>query len=375
VAQAFVALGADDDLALQAFLNDIRGIVNTIASSITGSTATAQAAVDALQVAQASATSESADIATALTNIDSEATSARSSANAAHADVIQAEAQVAAARTKVTSIGDGGAVADQLSSASYSELLGYFTAADAETGQAKSAINSSIGNLDTIDSEVVDGQAAQAQLATDLVTIGNQAIIVETQLGNIDAAITTGFEDAIGDILDLIFDHVDSFLADDCKANLVQVPILARDVNGFYVAPSAALINALQAYLEGIKEVTQVPEVVSGEPWLVYAAIEGVIGVKQGYVKPTVLSNVLKALDDILRDREFGQNLYLNEVMSVAQDPLTGIGGVEGVGYAKLRITGPTAYLDSTGQNLVITKNLIITKGTVAITTETAVTT
>jgi hypothetical protein len=372
VAQAFVALGADDDLALQAFLNDIRGIVNTIASSITGSTATAQVAIDALQVAQSSAASESSDIATSLASIGSEATSARSSANAAHADVIQAEAQVAAARTKVTSIGDGGAVADQLSSASYSELLGYFTSADSETGQAKSAINSSIGNLDTIDSEVVDGQDAQVQLSADLVTIGNQAVIVEAQLGNIDAAITIGFEDAIGDILDLIFDHVDNFLADDCKANLVQVPILARDVNGFFTAPSAALINALQTYLEGIKEVTQVPEVVSGESWLVGAIIEGTIGVADGYVKPTVLSNVLKALDDILRGREFGQNLYLNEIMSVTPDPLTGIGGVEGVSYGKLRITGPIAFLDSIGQNLVIEQNYIITKGSVSIVTETA---
>lgn len=371
VAQAFVAHSADDDLALQAYLNDIRGIVNTITSSITGYTATAQAAVDALEAAEASATTESGNIATALTNIESEAGSARTSANAAHADVIQVEAQVAAARAKVTAIGNTGA-ADDLTPASYTELLGYFTAADTETGQAKGNINGTITKLDNIDSYVDDGQDAQTQLASDLAIISAQAVIIDAQLANIDAAITTGFEDSIRDILDLIFDHVDGFLADDCKANLVQVPILGRDVNGFYVAPSAALINALQTYLEGIKEVTQVPEVVSGEPWLVNAVIEGTIGVADGYVKPTVLSNVLKAIDDILRDREFGQNLYLNEIMSVAPDPLTGIGGVEGVSYGKLRITGPVAFLDSLSQNLVIDQNYIITKGSVTIATETA---
>jgi len=372
VAQAFVALGADDDLALQGYLNDIRAIVNTIATTVAGYTATAQAAVDALEAAQVSASSESGDISTALANIDTAALAARPKANSAHADMIQVESQVSAARTKVTSIGDGGAVADQLSSASYTELLGYFTAADTESGQAKSNINSLIGDLDDIDSEVDDGQAAQTQLDTDLATIAAQAVIIESELGNIDAAITTGFEDYIFDLLDLIYAHVDAFLADDCKANLIQVPILTKDVDGFFVAPSAALINALQAHLDSIKEVTQVPEVVSGEPWLVGAVIEGTIGVAEGYVKPTVLSNVLKAIDDILRDREFGQNLWLNEIMSVAPDPLTGVGGIEGVAYAKLRITGPSAYLDATSQNLVIGQNLIITKGSVTIATETA---
>ena len=371
VAQAFVALGADDDLQLQMYISSIKGIVANIESAITGYTADAQTAVDALEVAQVSAAGESANISTALANIDTASIAARSSANGAHADVVQTESQVAAARSKVTTIGDGGAVPDALSSASYAELLGYLNAADSETGQAKGKINTVIGNLDTIDIEVVDGQAAQTQLATDLSTIASQALVIEGELANINTEIGAGFEDSINDTLDLIFDHVDAFLADDCKANLIQVPILTTDVDGFFAAPSAALIGALQLYLEGLKEVTQVPEVVSGEPWLVEAAIQGVIGVADGYVKPTVLSNVLKAIDDILRGREFGKNLYLNEIMSVAPDPLTGIGGVAGVSYAKLRITGPTAYLDSTG-NLIIDQSLIITKGSVSITTETA---
>ena len=370
VAQAFVALGADDDLALQGFLNDIRGLTNTLSTTVTGYTATAQTDVDALQVAQSSASTESGNIDTALTNISTASISGRSDANAAYKDVIQAESQVASARDKIISIG-GGAGPDALTTASYNELLLYFTSSDSETGSAKTNINNFIGELDAIDLEVTDGQTAQTQLDTDLSTIATQALLIEAELANIDSAVTAGFETAIGDILDLIYDHVDAFLADDCKANLIQVPILTRDVDGFFVAPSAALIAALQNYLDGLKEVTQVPEVVSGEPWLVGAVIEGTIGVSAGFVKPTVLSNVLKAIDDILRDREFGQNLYLSEIMSISPDPLTGIGGVSGVAYAKLKITGPATYLDSTG-NLIITQNLIITKGSVSITTETA---
>ena len=49
-----------------------------------------------------------------------------------------------------------------------------------------------------------------------------------------------------------------------------------------------------------------------------------------------------------------------------------GVGGIEGVIYGKLRITGPTTYLDVTGQNIVIGNELVVTKGTVTIVTETA---
>jgi len=370
VAQAFVALGAEDDLVLQGFLNDVRAIIGNISATIQGYTGTAQTAVDALEVAQASGVTESGNVLAAATNISAASVSARSRANDSHADMIQAESQVAAARAKVTSIGGAGS-SDELTTASYNELLGYFISSDTETGQAKTAINDIIGGLDTVDSEVADALAAETQLSTDLVTIGAQAVIIDAQIANIDEAITVGFEDAISDVLDLIYAHVDGFLSDNCKANLIQIPILTRDVNGFYVAPSGALINALQVYLDGIKEVTQIPEVVSGESWLIGATIKGVVGVRSGYVRATVLSNVLKSIDDILRERAFGENLYLNEVMSVVPDPLTGLGGIEGVVYGKLRITGPSAYLDSTG-NLVISQNQIITKGSVTITTEVA---
>lgn len=370
VAQAFVALGAEDDLVLRGYLDSIRAIVGDLETTVTGYTATAQTAVDALEVAQVQAVSDSGDIATALTNIASESTTATASLNSAHTDVVQAEAQIAAARAKVTAIG-GGAGSDDLTTASFNELLTYFVAADSETGSAKTNINAGVTDLDDISDEVVDGQTAQASLVTQLTTIATQALVIEGELADIDTTMASGFEAAIGDLLDLIYDHVDSFLSDDCKANLVQVPILARDVDGFYVAPSVALVSALQTYLNGKKEVTQVPEVLSGEPWLVQADISGTIGVLGGYVRATVLSNVLKAIDDILREREFGRNLYLNEIMSVVSDPLTGLGGVSGVAYGKLEITGPSTYLDSTG-NLVITQNLIITKGTVSIVTEAA---
>lgn len=369
VAQAFVALGADDDLVLQEYLNDIRGIVNPLAATIDGLTDDAAVALASLSAAQADAATQSGAISTAFSGITTSSTSARTKANAANADVIQAESQVAAARAKVTAIGSS-AGPDALTVVSYNELLGYFTSSDTQTGEAKTNLNSLVTDLDSIDTKVTTGQAAQGVLATDLVAIAAQAVVISGKLVDIDTQVNAGFETAIEDLLDLIFAHVDGFLSHNCKSNLVQVPILTKDVDGFLTEPSTALIKALQTYLNGMKEVTQIVEVVSGGPWLIAASIEGIIGVKAGYVQPTVLSNVRKAIDDVLRDREFGKDLHLSDIMSVvAPDPVRKTGGVDGVAYAKLRIAGPIAYLDTYG-DLSIENKMVITKGTVTLGTE-----
>src|SRR5262249_16918709 len=123
-----------------------------------------------------------------------------------------------------------------------------------------------------------------------------------------------------------------------------------------------------EAYLNARKEVTQVIDVVSGGPYLVAADILGTLGVLDGYVQATVLSNVRKALDDLLRVRPFGKSLRLSDLYaSIVPNPTTGQKGVDGVKYAIFKITGPGAYLDGDG-NLVITEKFVVTKGVVTLT-------
>ena len=107
---------------------------------------------------------------------------------------------------------------------------------------------------------------------------------------------------------------------------------------------------------------------VSGGPYLVAATILGTIGVIEGFVEATVLSNVRKAIDDLLRVRPFGKNLRLSDIYSaVVPDPSTGRSGVEGVRHAVFEITGDINFLDADG-NLIITRKEVITKNSVTLT-------
>jgi hypothetical protein len=260
-----------------------------------------------------------------------------------------------------------------LTVADAAELTGYFTSINSEASAIDSDADTAEGKLDSIDSEVTDAQTDQAQVTSDLASIAVLESSISTQLGNISAGMQTSFETSIETELEAIFDHVDVFLSSTCKSNLVQVPILATDIDGFFQAPSTALMRSLEAYLRARKEVTQAVEVVSGEAWLVEADIVGTIGVIEGYVQSTVLSNVSKAIDDLLRGRRFGNSLRLSDIYtSIQPDPLTGVGGVDGVDYAVFAITGPAAFLNPNG-NLVISEKYVISKGTVTLTAETAI--
>jgi hypothetical protein len=286
-------------------------------------------------------------------------------------DANQIQAQASAGQAFVTALPN--IAPSQLTITDRDTINGYFSNLSGEASTIAGDADSAEGDLDSIDNDVADAQTSQTQVGTDLATMTPLITSLQGELDNIEDGMTTSFETSIETELQAIFDHVDDFLASDCKSNLVQVPILTTDVDGFFQAPSTALIRSLENYLRARKEVTQVVEVVSGEAWLVGAVITGTIGVIEGYVQATVLSNVQKAIDDLLRDRRFGDSLRLSDIYtSIQPDPLTGVGGVDGVDYAVFEITGPTAFLNSNG-NLVISEKYVITKGSVTLTAEVAV--
>lgn len=169
----------------------------------------------------------------------------------------------------------------------------------------------------------------------------------------------------VRDNLQEIFDHVDRFLAADCKANLVTVPILARDKGGFYVSPSVSLIQSLQNYLDARKEVTQTVEVVSGANFLILPQIIVRVAVRSGYSLEVTQAAVVVVLDNLLRGRRFGQSLYVSDI----SEAILTLGGVA---FVNPTITGrrlPTTTtvspdkLDGEG-NLIILSSEIITKDT-----------
>ena len=426
VAKAIASRSADQDLELQTLITQINETVQEPQPTVEAAVTAANASLDTADTQLTAVNTALGEIATNSTNIDNDQvaaiTSARTTKN--RSDEIRTESQDIASRT--TSIDtDAGSIQtqsglaqsmisglptaspSQLTSGDKTTLLGYLAAIDtdadgvlAESGQ----INTEATNIDGAASGI--RSAAEAEIATmgqtrdkigeigtDLVTSGSYLYDAETaraaaatELGTTSPA--TGIREdletintAVVDVSDTvegytqsIFDHVDEWLARDCNANLVTVPILALDTGGFYAAPSVALQREVQEYLDSRKEVTQTVKVTSGEDYLVEAVVRIRLGVLSGNSLQVAQTAAEAAIDAVLRGRAFGEALYVEELYDALDvlDETTKFqnatieGHLNGAGTATL-----TSKLDDDG-NLIIEETEVVTKGSVTVTTEVA---
>lgn len=396
VAQAISSRSAASDLELQTRITNIRGAAQDPVPVVTASAASAETALADVVDQCADLLTYFNAIAAAMTAqllvVDTAITNARAIKNKAQeiiADavdiagfVVDGKAAVDAITTNPTS---------QLSTTDKAAIKAYFdlinTEASSSTSPAASAIQASadseIANLGTI-------KVALSLVGDDLVTSGTTLLDAETAraaiLADVGATSTAGARGDVTDIvaavtlteasidadLTAIEEHVDRLLAADCKANLVTVPILARDAAGFYAAPSSSLIQSLQTYLDARKEVTQTVQVTSGVQFLVQAVLTLRVGVSSGFSEQVTKKAVETVVDAVLRDRSFGDHLRTSEVV----DAVTAVRGVAFVnvtvdGYYSppTGVTLLTSKLDSDG-NLVIETSEVITKGAVTVNTE-----
>lgn len=157
-------------------------------------------------------------------------------------------------------------------------------------------------------------------------------------------------------------DRIGVLFSDDCLSNYVQVPILSLDIDGNYTSPSIGLRAALQEYLDGIKEVTQVVEVVDGYPVLVLADISVKVKIIESYVPSEVKSQIESVIIGLLKGRDFNQPLYLSDLYDSITESSVGID------FVNVSITGPTEYL--LDGNLVPNSNQVIVLGSLVIMNE-----
>lgn len=250
--------------------------------------------------------------------------------------------------------------------------------------EALSRVNAVGVDLVTPDTGLNELEQARTSLAASVGESGPTATGLYSTFVALDTAVlpmdTTGaVMDSVGETLVALQAHVDTYLSSDCKANLVTVPILTKNAAGFYVAPSLGLQRSLQAYLDARKEVTQTVKVTSGAIYLVGAKVTLRVGVKEGFAESVVRAGVLAVVDGLLKDRDFGADLYVSDITGAVQD------GVPGVAYVNVTIDGhydvdqnfSSAKLDADG-NLIIDSTEVISKGlpagSVTVNTEIAVT-
>jgi hypothetical protein len=243
---------------------------------------------------------------------------------------------------------------------------------------ADSAITASSAAIDGLNSAYDDlTNAAPVSPAFTIITLQSSLAAGEIALADLFNNATTGLIVLSSDLqgqasslsvdvnseLSLMHDRIGELFNADCLSNSVQVPILALDSEGNYVAPSAGLIFGLQEYLDGIKEVTQQVDVVDGSSVLVLAEIAVYLKVLRTHVTAQVKAKVLSTILKLLKGRSFDQPLYLDTIYEELK------AATNGIDYVNISIEGPVTVppvIDSMG-NLVPAENQIIVSGNVTI--------
>lgn len=396
VAKAISSRSADSDLTVQNYLIDIQTALVALGVILDSAVTNLNDAAASITTNNTVIDDETLDIVSASVSIETDADDAiadmraiKNSAGEAFVDSSDIQTQVTAGKSTVTGFPTAGP--SQLLAADRDAINGYFDLISNEASSITTATGTAIPNF--ANSAISDMQSiltSVEEIGTNIVTsdthvknilnasaiITTQVTIIEGEATNIDDA-----EAALGDVVTAseagINSHLDKLLSADCKANVVSVPILVRDAGGFYIAPSSGLIDSLQNYLDGRKEVTQTVAVTSGENFLVRAVVRVRVGVLRGYSQAVVATAVEAVVDGVLRDRVFEERLYESDLDDVILE-------VEGVGFVNARIEGYldvdgvtvlTDKLDSDGNLAVLEESDIITRGTVTVSTEDAPTT
>lgn len=251
------------------------------------------------------------------------------------------ESKVTAAKAKVVTINAGAA-----------SVTGMIDSQLTDAGGITDKITKDIGTT-TTDAKLLASMAGRS------VAIGAASVDIRADVALIASTVTDVTAYVAATLAD-IETHVDKILSADGKANLVTVPILARDAAGFFAAPSIGLIRSLQSYLDSRKETTQTVIVTSGSAFLVLANVTARVGARPGYSTSVTKTAADAAVDTLLRERRFGKSLFVSDVVQA-------IMAVDGVAYVSVALGCPTpGKLDQDG-NLIALDSEVITKGSVNI--------
>jgi len=390
VAQAISARDASDDIALQNLLDGINSYASSpvpiVDFELENLTIGLDAMLDRTTTMLASFNSivslTSAMIAASIPTVINASRATKNASGEITADAASIQALAATGVAAIAAVPTG---ANQLDLPTKALWTGYFTSIDAERSSINTQATSIVASSTTIVAQMGSILDDMNTIGGDLVTTGTlmtqaeaDRFSIQTEIGTkvppaglyspiatIDATVNDTSTE-VKALTDEVFEHVDAFLASDCQANLVVVPILSKNGAGFYAAPSLGLIKSLQSFLDARKEVTQTVAVTSGAAALLPAVVDIEIGVLPNYSQSVTETSAAAAMDGLLKGRAFGLSLYRSNIHQT-------ILAISGVSYVNVTIRGfqdgtsvNTTSNDSEG-NLVIDSSKVITKGTVNI--------
>jgi len=410
-AKAFSARSASSDVAFQGMLSELRSSVSQPSSVITSEVAAitqlllaSKALVDGIRSDLSDIESAKGDISaergqvdnsrsvlsTRLIDLTSHISSLQSHITSftSAASIVKVNAIPLAALVSGTITGTGAPGDNALDPVTYAELALYsgllavngviVESQTAALGQDKNdlqgdasalgglatALASSVTNITASENEIQVGKNSATVRADALEDAGGTvgkfvdiaAALVVAETANL------GWSDDGELLAQSLYDHVDAILSHDCKANVVSLPVLSLNSEGYYAAPSVGLIARLESYMnDGKKAPSVFISVASREDSLVAATVEITGVLLPGYVREEVQDALVEVVSQVLKLREFGVSLYEKEIYDAIHDA-----GISGIGSAlTVQITGPSQYLDSRG-NLIIDSTRVVTKGNVS---------
>jgi hypothetical protein len=374
-ATALCARTAGGDALATNLLNDARAQIDQYQSSLATTASDLETSLDAAQTATDAAQVQAAIVDSKLTDIESNVVVINGAALTiqGRSGAIQDAIDVIEDATTDNTVGYTVTLADIVAilttegytaeAAQLTTINNDLAAALAGLTTAKSDIDSAATSIkssaQTIQTDVDDAQLAQATLTSSLVATetgltgaDTSRVAVETAVASHTTAINTAFDGVV--------EHLDEVVAADCKANIISVPILAADGDGFYTAPSVGLIRRLQGYLSERSDVAHSVSVTSGSGQLVAAHIVAEIRRLDAYTYQEVANDVDAAFRAVLKGRNFGDSLYLSQLYGLAQD-------IDGLDVINITITGDEDFLDDNG-NLIVDQEHVVTYGSVATT-------
>jgi len=379
VAMAINVRGSSDDAFLSSRLTTINTEAASYVPTVNSAVALIIAALTSINTSVSSAQTDDAALQTDLATIATEEDTARTSneANRTAANISQSNSSslggdLSSLTTAINAFTVAGTT--QITTTDKNTLLNLINAATAKNNEVSAQASTVLSNVTSITTaldQIVlmgdDASTRRTSIRADIDSISTQSASINTEATALetDVAATTN---TISSQTSDVSTHVDSFLSNECKSNLIEVPVLTRDSEGFYVVPTNGLQKSLQAYLDNAKEVTQVVKVTGVSSLLVEANISCLVGVLTGYNEATVRSQVEAAILGVLKGRAFGAKLRLSELYAPTA-PETGDIPIEGVEYVHIDITGPVDHIDTDG-GLKASDYEVITRGTITVTSE-----
>ena len=363
--------GGGNDAVLAAALKGVRDKVGAPVPAVAAAVASLSALKVSLLTAKNTISSNIGNADADLINLGTDADQAKTAAGlaAAHCSTIQslkndAEATLTSADLYVANTLTVGHVVSQddrdALDAKFTTISNRLGDIYTEAGGGKSDASDAQDECDSVIARKVTARAdlaiAKAETSDGSALDNAVYTTITADTGAITAAVTA-VDDEIEPYLQAIYDHVDMILASDAKANVVQVPILAKDQDGFLVAPTVGLTKSIEAHLIGISEPTVSIEVTDGSLSLIVPAIKAYGWFSKESVETEVKGAIQAVVDQFVQGATFGTDLCLRDLYEITRS-------LEGLVKVTFEITGPPKYLDAVG-NLVVPPTNILARTTV----------